>query len=106
MTQLTLNVTGLTTSSQKMQDQLEATQGAQSKADAQLQKLSSQMAEQGQTLERLSTQMVGYAAGSNNPPQVGDVTMRYTGMENNQSLKDQHITGLQCAQLIDRKSVV
>ena len=100
MGQLTLNVTGLTASSQKLHDQMEATQDAQEKSEAQLQKLSTQVAEQGQTLERLSTQMVGYSAGTNSPPQVGDVTMKYTGLDNNASLMDKHITGQQCAQLI------
>ena len=100
MGQLTINVTGLTASSQKLHEQMEATQGAQERSEAQMQKLTTQVAEQGQTLERLSTQMVGYSAGTNSPPQVGDVTMKYTGIENNASLMDKHITGLQCAQLI------
>jgi len=79
---------------------MDATQGAQERAEAQMKKLSTQVTEQGQTLERLSTQMVGYSAGTNSPPQVGDVTMKYTGLDNNASLMDKHITGMQCAQLI------
>ena len=45
MGQLTLNVTELTSSSQKRHDQMEATQGALAKSEAQLQKLTTQMAE-------------------------------------------------------------
>ena len=64
MSQLTVNVTGLTDGTQKLQTQVAATQAAQEKAEAELQKLSSQMVEQGQTLERLSTQMVGHCGSS------------------------------------------
>ena len=59
-----------------------ATQNAQAKSEAQLEKLTTQMTEQGQTLECLSTQMVAYTAAGHGPPQVGDVTMKYTGMDN------------------------